>query len=639
MFTYETRKTRYGREDIACFADGVEIAHIQPNAHNGKIREYTISCLDENGEMRGYLGRVSILAEARKKISDWYSEKGREIAEFSRKKRTSDVRRLPAFDGGEFYPTPSKLAGRMIALIDWKNVRSALEPSAGRGDLADAAISFASSYRGAKKVRFNERESWIDCIEIDPDLSHILRGKGYHVVGDDFLSFHSLKKYDLILMNPPFSNGDEHLLKAISLMERGGQIVCLLNAETIRNPYTNRRYLLAQKLAEYNAKIEFISGAFSHAARKTDVEIALVYLNIAPKIQHSDILESLKKQRVPAGRENPETEATALSSGNWIENLIDGFDFEARIGQKMIEEYEALLPYLEKGMGQYSKPLLELNIPSSGAPNDFSRINHFLHSLRAKYWRLLLERPELTEKMTSAMQREYLDKIRTLSDYDFDRYNIQTFVREISHQLTSGIEESIMNLFESFSAKHSWYPECEKNVHYYNGWATNKAHKVGMKVIIPANGCCADSWRDEKLDEYRVVALISDLERAMNYLDRGETTFRSSASSAVKIANINDMNKARFTWFDCTFYKKGTCHIKFNENARRIIDRLNIFAAQKKNWLPPTYGKKHYADMTAEEKAVIDDFQGEKEYEAILADPSMLISSGDLAFSALPAHS
>jgi hypothetical protein len=43
--------------------------------------------------------------------------------------------------------------------------------------------------------------------------------------------------------------------------------------------------------------------------------------------------------------------------------------------------------------------------------------------------------------------------------------------------------------------------------------------------------------------------------------------------------------------------------------------------------------------MTAEEKNVIDDFQGEKEYESILADPSMLISSGDLAFPALPSQS
>lgn len=140
MFTYETRKTRYGQGDIFCFADGVEIACIRPNAHNGKVREYTISCLDENGEMRGYLGCVSILAEARQKISAWYSEKGREIAASARKRRSSDVRRLPAFDDAEFYPTPSKLAGKMIALVDWKTVYSALEPSAGRGDLAFLAL-------------------------------------------------------------------------------------------------------------------------------------------------------------------------------------------------------------------------------------------------------------------------------------------------------------------------------------------------------------------------------------------------------------------------------------------------------------------------------------------------------------------
>ena len=112
----------------------------------------------------------------------------------------------------------------------------------------------------------------------------------------------------------------------------------------------------------------------------------------------------------------------------------------------------------------------------------------------------------------------------------------------------------------------------------------------------------------------------------MNYLDRGETTFRMPVDRAVRIANMNDINKADFTFFTCTFYKKGTCHIKFKPEAARIIDRLNIFAGQKKNWLPPTYGKKHYADMTAEEKAVIDDFQGADSYEKTIADPSKNIS-------------
>ena len=103
----------------------------------------------------------------------------------------------------------------------------------------------------------------------------ILRAKGYRLISDDFLTFSTNKRYDLILMNPPFSNGDEHLLKAIQLMESGGQIVCLLNAETVRNPYTQRRRLLMSLLSKYEAHIEFIANAFKHAQRKTDVELPL----------------------------------------------------------------------------------------------------------------------------------------------------------------------------------------------------------------------------------------------------------------------------------------------------------------------------------------------------------------------------
>lgn len=158
-----------------------------------------------------------------------------------------------------------------------------------------------------------------------------------------------------------------------------------------------------------------------------------------------------------------------------------------------------------------------------------------------------------------------------------------------------------------------------------------------MKVIIPSNGCCADSWRNEKLDLYRVNSLISDLERAMNYLDRGETTSRVQIEDTIRRANIMDSNKVQFTYFDCIFYKKGTCHIKFHPEASRIIDRLNIFAGQRKNWLPPSYGKKHYTDMSAEEKVVIDEFQGEAAYEKILSDPTMLIGEGDLSLLSLPA--
>src|ERR1017187_1621818 len=141
----------------------------------------------------------------------------------------------------DFYPTPKKLIRRMLEGVDFHEVRDVLEPSAGKGDICDY-ISSKFEYRGA-----NGRNV-MDVIEIDEDLQATLKGKGYNLIHDDFLTFETNKVYDLIIANFPFSEGDHHILHAIELMERtGGNLVCLVNAETIKNPYTNLRQMLATK--------------------------------------------------------------------------------------------------------------------------------------------------------------------------------------------------------------------------------------------------------------------------------------------------------------------------------------------------------------------------------------------------------
>lgn len=58
-----------------------------------------------------------------------------------------------------------------------------------------------------------------------------------------------------------------------------------------------------------------------------------------------------------------------------------------------------------------------------------------------------------------------------------------------------------------------------------------------------------------------------------------------------------------------------------------MLEKFNIFAAQHKNWLPPTYGKKTYADMDTEERAVIDSFQGREAYEQVMAHADFYLTS------------
>lgn len=97
-------------------------------------------------------------------------------------------------------------------------------------------------------------------------------------------------------------------------------------------------------------------------------------------------------------------------------------------------------------------------------------------------------------------------------------------------------------------------------------------------------------------------------------------------------------------FFSVTLYKKGTMHIKFNNQA--LVDRFNIYCCQKKKWLPPNYGKVSYSDMNAEERAVIDGFHadgtagsGEIAYQKIIARKGYYLTEPTQEMPALMAES
>lgn len=168
--------------------------------------------------------------------------------------------------------------------IQWDQIHTILEPSAGKGNIVDF-LKEVENKGITKSIRLSDGmrnfkqnlDFDIDVIEIEEDLQNILEGKKYRLVHDNFLTFATFKHYDLIIMNPPFCNAEKHLLKAIQLQKKyGGNIVCILNAETIRNPYSLERKRLAQMLEEYDAEIKFYEEAFSHSEHPTDVSVAVV---------------------------------------------------------------------------------------------------------------------------------------------------------------------------------------------------------------------------------------------------------------------------------------------------------------------------------------------------------------------------
>ena len=165
-----------------------------------------------------------------------------------------------------FYPTPIALATKLIDGLDF-NRSTVLEPSAGKGDIA-------------RMIKNQSRTATIHLIEIEPELQQIAKQYGT-IVDNDFLEFNPDCPYDFIIMNPPFDNGDKHLLHAIEISDdQNTTIRCILNAETIRNPYSQSRKQLVNLLEHHQANIEYIQNGFSDAERTTNVEVAMISITL-----------------------------------------------------------------------------------------------------------------------------------------------------------------------------------------------------------------------------------------------------------------------------------------------------------------------------------------------------------------------
>ncbi len=527
----------------------------------------------------------------------------------------------------DFYPTPETLIEKMLEGVDLNMINSVLEPSAGKGDLVEGLCKICERETYSKWGGKHGLD--IDCIELQPELQMILKGKKYRVVHNDFLTYNTFKRYDLILSNPPFSQGAKHLLKMLDMQETGGGIICILNAETLKNPYTAERQVLLQRLNKLQADIQYLDGAFLYAERKTDVEVAIVKVFIPKQESTSFIFEdTLRKAEDLEYKDGYyDDENTALAENNFIGAIVKQYNIEIEAGIKLIEEFNAMKPHLLRGFAEDSSTLgsiLSLSLNTGDPKNTTVTYNNFVKEVRKKYWKALFDNPQFTGKLTTKLSRDYYEKIAELADYDFSEYNILTIRAEMNTHVIKGVEDAIISLFDELSCKYHYYDETSNNVHYFNGWKTNKSWIINKKVIIPMSAY--DSYYtyvEYNPCYYKILEKLADIEKGFNYLDGGLTDSIDLKAVLQKAKETGQTKKIPLKYFTVTFYKKGTCHIEFTNE--ELLKKFNIFGAQRKGWLPPSYGKKGYKEMDLEERAVVDEFEGEKSYSEVVSNTGYYI--------------
>lgn len=516
----------------------------------------------------------------------------------------------------DFYPTPDELIRDLLALgvtgnlagirgIDRFTLKGrVLEPSAGKGNIIDY-------------IRKRGKTIKVDAIENDAQLTNFLIGAGHTVVWSDFLTFETFREYNAIVMNPPFSVDDKHLLHAIQLaskqITKDCEIYAIINAETIKNPYSVSRKELAHLLDIYDAKIEFVSNAFSAAERKTNVEVALIYLKVA----RDDSSEELYRRTVDAVKRTKESNAQSSNISTALSTFVKHNEIQERVDDitRLVYEYEQASKLTREAYSTQVQKLRfleyisnvnggKLYTPRDGVEDDYEGE---LQRLRTTYWTLILRTDEFMKKLTTQAREKLRRQIEASADLEINTTNVYMLLQAIMANSSDMLVSSIVSMFEKITSYSR--RDFSDNIHYYNGWYTNDAYKIGKKIIYPFYGTY--SWWDMGGDkgfesvDYRIKEFILDILKAFEPLREVDYDFKMIRSGEFE----NDV--IRFKMF-----KKGTVHIWFKD--LDSLNKINFICGRHFNWLPSE------DDIKNDEKA--REFVT-KEFGDIMTDVSRLLTT------------
>ena len=552
-----------------------------------------------------------------------------------------------------FYPTPDFLIEKMVEKVDWQCVNYILEPSAGKGNIIQFledkkdASRYSWRYKGDYDIKKIISYDKIYAIEKEIILREcfLYKFEDVTVIDSDFLMYSGTHQIDLIIMNPPFSEGVYHLLKAIHVLY-SGQIVCLLNAETIKNPYSKERKELVEQLNKLQADIEYISGAFEYAERKTKVEIALIYIDKRKNLEDDFVLyeleEEIKQNNIEKNIEkNINKEENQIMRKDEIHNIVVEYnkkrDYLQRVIMEYYQRYKIINSYLSLQIkGEKTKTLSYDDINKTGKEFILSEMRNMLNEiqqeLKQEYWNKVLELDCLYKYVCSNDKKEIQYRFDRLKEMEVNENNIRQFIVNIINHYPQIVKKNIVKMFQSLTkyALNDRYRDRQeylKSIHYFNGWKTNKAYKINKKVIIPMY-LYDSSWGKMELNWYqheRYFNLFNDLEKVLMFVSGIDIPQYSGA--AMKISEIIKQGRTKNIetyFFYVTVYKKGTCHITFKDED--VLRKFNIEACKGLGFLPDNYADREYDDLSVEEQAIVEEFEGVKNYKVIKEKSKFLLS-------------
>lgn len=473
-----------------------------------------------------------------------------------------------------FYPTPDNVIEIMLDGLKIDRRTKVLEPSAGKGNILDyihdnlCRTECSSWYArgGLKEIPKHDQDklkSKLFAIEKNIELQGIIQAKGYKLIDEDFLTHESERSYDLIIGNPPFDKGHHHLLKALEI-DPYAEIRFLLNAETIRNPYSRSRQLLIEMLSERNTEYQWLKNCFSDAERQTDVEVVLVKVKAREKKNHfnfdfSGINKNEKMYTVNDIQNNQ------IETADKISSIVHRYNQCKRVIAE-IKSKEAELAF-------YSNGLI-----NQGLSVENESYESIIDTLRHHTWDAIFSQTKLSNIVTNDVLKEIKDHQESHYAMSINESNIFNLLMTFTMAAPEIRNKCIQSAFDSLTNYH------EKNKVHIEGWKTNSAWKINRKVIVPwfADTQKYCSKRSGYVD-WRKREKIEDVEKALCFVAgvKYDEIKDDCLSTKLYVYNAGEWQDSYF--FEWKWFYKGTLHMKFKDE--QLWNRFNYEACKGKNWL------------------------------------------------------
>lgn len=457
----------------------------------------------------------------------------------------------------EFYPTPVEVLHLMN--IDCKN-KIVLEPSAGKGDIVDYC-----KLNGSKDII---------AFEIQKDLQKIVESK-CNLIGEDFLTCQpeQVSHVNLIVMNPPFSNADKHIMHAWEIAPEGCEIIALCNWQTIEKDYRYRE--LSHIVRDYGNS-ENLGDCFATSERTTGVEVGLIKL-YKPIV--SDIFEF---EGFFLEDEEEEAQGEGIMQYNEVRALVNRY-----VGaMKTFDLMKTQMDSLNYTLAPLKLNKIDLQI---GYNNSVTTKEQFSKLIQKSSWQYIFDKMNMAKYVTSGVMKDINRFVETQSKVPFTMRNVykmfDIIVGTREHTFNRALEEAIDNF-----TKHT-----HENRFGIEGWKTNSGYMLNKKIIV--------NWVFEAKD-YGIykgkldirhssnASHIEDLVKVICNLkgdDYGD--FKSLREFVYGFDGLESNKWYSWAYFNIKGYKKSTIHIEFQNIEDWYL--LNQAYGKIKGFnLPETYKNK-----------------------------------------------